>query len=459
MFTCLLVFLGLSVTAQLTIILESIPPDTPEGSTIYIAGDFQGWNPADPQYALALNDDGLHSITFLPDVSSMSFKFTRGSWPTVEGNAQGGYIPNRSYSYNGLDTLWLTILGWEDLGASSSTATEQVHLLDDDFFMPQLDRSRRIWIYLPPDYDEGSEHYPVLYMHDGQNLFDEILAFSGEWEVDETLDELHDMGDPGIIVVGIENGGVHRIDEYSPWVNNDYGGGEGGAYMDFIVNTLKPHVDSNYRTLQDRLNTGIMGSSLGGLISQYAIIEHQDIFSKAGIFSPSYWFVEECFDIIDDNPFSGEETRIYHIMGIPEGQVHVDNVLAMESALLDAGYPEADLNTILHTDGQHSEWYWAREFGAAYQWLFADAVDLEEQKSLELVLRPNPVRDRLRLKGDKDWNETCDSLVILNTMGERLMDFQTPEQSMDVSFLNPGFYLLRVDWTDGTSSILRFVKE
>src|SRR5205085_11725242 len=123
----------------------------------------------------------------------------------------------------------LTVLSWEDISGSgpSSTAAANVQVLNTSFFMPQLNRSRKIWLYLPPDYYTTSKTYPVLYMEDGQNLFDNATSFSGEWQIDETLNTLHSQGNYGAIVVGIDNGGGERLNEYSPWVNATYGGGQG----------------------------------------------------------------------------------------------------------------------------------------------------------------------------------------------------------------------------------------
>ena len=132
-------------------------------------------------------------------------------------------------------------------------------------------------------------------MHDSQNLFDNYYSFAGEWGIDETLNSLFNAGDYGCIVVGVDNGGVERINEYSPWVNASYGGGDGDKYARFIVETLKPYIDQNYRTSPEREKTGIMGSSMGGLISFYIGLKYQEVFSKIGIFSPSFWFSKECY--------------------------------------------------------------------------------------------------------------------------------------------------------------------
>ena len=232
--------LCLQLDAQLTLKVTSIPLNTPAGSNIYAAGTFNNWNPSDANTQLSLNTEGHYVLTINPPAGTVKFKFTRGGWPTVEGDANGSFLPDRVLNYNGQPTtVDLTILSWEDTGAGGSgTAAANVQILDEDFYMPQLNRNRRIWLYLPPDYNTSNKSYPVLYMHDAQNLFDNNTSFAGEWGVDEALNTLHAQGDYGCIVVGIDNGGQYRLDEYSPWVNANYGGGQGDEYIEFIANTL-----------------------------------------------------------------------------------------------------------------------------------------------------------------------------------------------------------------------------
>ena len=288
----LLMILGfLAMEAQVTFIIDSLPAYTPPEDELYIAGSFNGWNPGDINNKLDTNDEGLWEITLdgFSDGLTIDFKFTRGDWSKVEKGPNGEEINNREFTFGNGDTVNLIIYNWADQNGGQSTAAENVIIMDEEFEMPQLNRFRRIWLYLPPDYDQSSNEYPVLYMHDGQNLFDQFTSFAGEWEIDETLNRLVDQGYKVPIVVGIDNGGIYRIDELTPWNNPDYGGGQGDEYMAFIVETLKPFIDENYRTLSDRENTGIMGSSLGGLISTYGALKYQNIFSKSGPFSPAYW--------------------------------------------------------------------------------------------------------------------------------------------------------------------------
>ena len=158
----------------------------------------------------------------------------------------------------------------------------------DPMTMPGLGRERTIRVYLPPGYETSDRRYPVLYMHDGQNLFDDATSYVGEWGVDEALDALAAEG-LELIVVGIDHGGEKRFNELSYWSNPRFGAGENRPYTDFVVNVVKPHVDATYRTRPERGDTGIMGSSMGGIASHYALYAHGATFSKAGVFSPAYW--------------------------------------------------------------------------------------------------------------------------------------------------------------------------
>ncbi|MEL6943438.1 MAG: alpha/beta hydrolase-fold protein [Bacteroidota bacterium] len=248
----------------------------------------------------------------------------------------------------------------------------EVVILDRDFNMPNLNRTRKVWLYLPRDYYASNKYYPVLYMHDGQNLFDATASFAGEWYVDESLDAIFGAGKESAIVVGIENSrDQNRLNEYSPWQNGQYQlGGEGNLYVDFIVNELKPYIDSIYRTKREREFTGIMGSSMGGLISLYAAIERQDVFGRAGIFSPSLWFTEgKAFEHVS-NKGKQRDAKIYLIAGEREGSNAAAETRRMSEALRASGFQNHEIFIETHPDGEHNEAYWAREFPKAYEWLF-----------------------------------------------------------------------------------------
>ncbi len=188
-------FICFTTTAQFTIIIDDWPNNTPGNDPIHIAGDFQGWDAGSAAHILTKDTFlNIHYITLQAGTGDISFKFTRGTWGKVEADGSGDFIPNRFYAPSVGDTIYLQILGWEDLngnGGGVSTATDNVSIITDSFYMSEFDRYRRVLIYLPPDYASSGIDYPVLYMHDGQNVFDASTSFVGEWEVDETLNSLH----------------------------------------------------------------------------------------------------------------------------------------------------------------------------------------------------------------------------------------------------------------------------
>ncbi|HYJ80398.1 MAG TPA: alpha/beta hydrolase-fold protein, partial [Longimicrobiaceae bacterium] len=366
--------------AQLTV-RARVPASTPAGATVYLAGSFNLWNPADSAFRLAAAGGGEYAITLPESVRGpVEFKLTLGSWDAVEADSAGGDVPNRRFTVPaaGAATYAATVARWRDgtpRPVPASTARAGVSILDSAFAIPELGRTRRVWLYLPPDYHTSTRTYPVLYMHDGQNVFDAATAFAGEWGVDEALDSLHALGDPGAIVVAVDNGGQRRLDEYSPWRNARYGGGEGDEYVDFLVNTLKPYVDSHYRTRPDRLNTGIAGSSMGGLISLYAALKHPEVFGRAGVFSPALWFADSLYAHARRARPHRPDPRLYFVTGALEGEtpeVYVRGQRVMVDSLAAAGFAiGVEVDSLIRADGTHSEWFWRREFPAAYRWLFS----------------------------------------------------------------------------------------
>jgi metallo-beta-lactamase class B len=234
-------------------------------------------------------------------------------------------------------------------------------------------------VYLPPGYATSGRRYPVLYMHDGQNVFDAATSFAGEWGVDETLDSLAARGDRGAIVVAVDNGGSHRLDEYDPWRHPDprLGGGEGDAYVAFLATTLKPYVDRHYRTLPDARHTGVAGSSMGGLISLYAALRRPDVFGRAAVFSCACWIARPAvYDFARRARPGRTPPRLYFVVGGAEtsNDMPARDQGDMVRTLAAAGFRtgQAVVARVV-PDGQHAEWFWRREFAAAYRWLFADA--------------------------------------------------------------------------------------
>ena len=254
-----------------------------------------------------------------------------------------------------------------------STALPGVLLLPEQLDMPGLNRKRQIRLYLPPGYATSAKRYPVLYMHDGQNLFDNATAYAGEWKVDETMDALSREGRLELIVVGIDNGVTQRMTELNAWNNVQYGAGEGELYMDFIVKVLKPLVDKNYRTMPERANTALMGSSMGGLISHYAINRYSEVFGKAGIFSPSYWAAgNEPFAFATSTP-ARPDARLYMLMGGMESGAMVPDVQRMYDLVIKSGHPAANVVLKIVPGGNHNEAFWSSQFRESVLWLFPPA--------------------------------------------------------------------------------------
>lgn len=428
---------------QLTIRVTSIPTNTPVSDRIYIAGTMNNWNPGSAAYQLTKDNDGTFVITFTPAIGTVKFKFTRGSWDKVEGTAQGNFIPDRAVSYSGVaKTIDLTIAGWEGNGNQTSSASPQVSILSDTFYIPQLNKKRRIWLYLPKDYQSSTKNYPVLYMQDGQNIFDKTTSFSGEWNVDETLDSMFMTGDQSCIVVAIDNGGSSRLDEYSPWINAQYGGGQGDKYVEFIANTLKPYIDQNYRTKPEASSTGIMGSSMGGLISMYAGIKYPDIFGRVGAFSSSYWFSASSYDYVNSTKVH-DSSYFYMIAGDKEGGNQVLDMDKMYKTLIDAGATTEQIFKQHHVDGQHSEWYWRREFPKAYKWLF-EKKNLTQNDEIQTQVSGVYKNGDLLIFSDQHINKTVAIYDILGklifTSGNLDMPF------IEISYLNlkESIYIIKV---------------
>jgi metallo-beta-lactamase class B len=335
------------------------------------------------------------------------------------------------------------VSGWEGKTALSSTALPNVKVLSDSFYIPQLNTYRKVWIYLPNDYvSQPQKRYPVLYMHDGQNVFDVITSYSGEWGVDETLSSRQNKGDKGCIVVAVDHGGPTRIDEYSAYINARYGGGNGKQYCEFLVHTLKPFIDSAYRTLPQREYTAIAGSSLGGLISFYAAVTYPNIYSKAGIFSPSFWFSDSLYDYVN-NLTKGYSMRFYLVAGTTESTDMVPDMERMITLLQSKGYTNDELMLVTKEDGQHSEWFWNREFGACYDWLFAGittGLPLKEGEVKRVTVYPNPAGDSFSI------SEGATLVQLINTEGKELRQWRNIKTGMylNTEGLPRGIYTVRI---------------
>jgi glycogen operon protein len=235
-------------------------------------------------------------------------------------------------------------------------------------YSPQLGNTRDVLIHLPPGYEETDRRYPVVYMHDGQNLFDDAMSYAGEWHADAAAGALAEQGLP-LIIVGVPNMGYHRMDEYSPFPDERLSRGAGDAYLDYLVATLKPYVDRSFRTRPERDQTGILGSSMGGLISLYAGFTRPEVFGFAGVMSPALWFANRAIFPMVEAAQSGP-TRIYLDIGTGEDPGTVASTRAMRDLLVQKGYTKGHrLRYVEARRAMHNEAAWAKRLPEALRFL------------------------------------------------------------------------------------------
>ena len=336
--------------------------------TVYITGAFNNWNPGNADYKLKKIDSNIWKI-ILEDIpkGTLNYKFTQGKWETEEATTAGETIDNHTLDIEKDYSIVLNIYGWKNNAPQfkKHTASKNVHLLADSFYIPKLQRFRKVVLYLPANYYTSKVRYPVLYMHDGQNLFDEFTAPFGEWGIDEALDSLQKQTGKYAIVVGIDHGNEKRITEYNFENNIQYGAAEGQQYVDFVATTLKNYIDKKYRTKKDKLHTAIAGSSLGGLISAYAVIKYPETFGTAGIFSPAFW-IAPTIDLLTRPTSEKIENRFWFYAGDKESSDMVPDIKIIKNNL------EKNIkNEILFTTdktGAHNEKTWRKWFPSFYKW-------------------------------------------------------------------------------------------
>jgi predicted alpha/beta superfamily hydrolase len=372
---CICMCIAITVHAQYKVmfVIKTLPEKNLL-DTVFLAGSFNEWNPANEAYVFQKKENTTQ-LQVLLQPGNYEFKCTRGNWKKVETTNIGEDIADRFISISSDTVIALDIEGWADYFAQlpkKHTASVNVSILTDSFYMPQLNRSRRIWLYLPQGYATGHGRYPVLYMQDGQNLFDEKTAPFGELGLDECMDSLSAKVPLPCIVVGIDNGGDKRMTEYNPYRFRDFGDGEGDKYVDFIVHTLKPYIDKHYRTLTGKENTCISGSSMAGLITTYAVLKYPDVFGGAGIFSPAYWTAPQFDTFIDSLP-GKISARLFLYAGAQESAEMVPDMERIADKL--ALKSEYFIYTVVDPVGRHNERSWRRWLPVFYQWMYNNKAE------------------------------------------------------------------------------------
>lgn len=359
---------------QLNILLTT---DDDDERPVYISGNFNQWRTQDPTFEMEKIGAGLYHFKFAQDFTypdELLYKFTKGDWSEVEIDQYGNRTENRSCKqHSGLRKEhvdrwrrnWLPF---------RNQFLPKIELISDDFDMPQLNKKRRIWALLPHDYETSQEHYPVLYLQDAQNLFNENAQF-GNWEIDKKLAVMAEYKIGKIIIIAVEHAEADRIKEYNVG-KTVLGVGQGKKYIRFITDTLKPFVDAKYRTKPEREHTGIGGSSMGALVSIYSGLLYPEVYSKLMIFSPSLWVVPKMqFSGVDE--LESENTKIYLYAGGDESATMVKHVRQFKKNLLahDGVRAHMKIKLSVNIQGQHTETYWSDEFPKAIEWLFFSNKD------------------------------------------------------------------------------------
>ena len=379
-------------SSLITLILNvNIPIDIDDAaSAIKIAGNMNAWNPLDENYRAQKVDEYNYYLRLEFPLSDdgllLEYKYvlvyddeTANPWANVEGGPTGNEIANRRYTLLiGEQTVNDIVSSFKNhLNETSLTRGRIVKVILD---MPQYNdaRKRIIRIWLPDGYEADSEkRYPVIYMHDGQNLFDRYTSFSGEWEIDESLGAMMDGGYEGSIVVGIDNSD-DRLNEYSPsWPRSSGGSAHiqnpsGEKYAQFIIKTVKPYVDANFNANPNKEATGVGGSSMGGVISFYMALTYPEVFGYALLFSTAMWVYQSDVTTAFLDEVSIARLSVFPRLYLYAGGLEPDvtpYVESIRSALIDRGYPEANIAWHVDQNRGHDEAAWAHYFPIGYRWL------------------------------------------------------------------------------------------
>lgn len=374
---------------------------------VFITGNFNQWNPRDKNFELSKTEENTYTIEIedkkLPKL--IEYKYSKGGWENVEIDRFGNITPNRKILKSAkktVDAVEKWRINWAPFKSEFFPIAE---IISEKFFIPQLNRTRKIWALLPHDYRETDKTYPVLYLQDAQNLFNEGSPF-GNWEIDQKMSILTEYGRGNVIIIAIENGSEDRIKEYVLDNESITQNAEGKKYIRFLADTLKPYVDSVYRTKPEREFTGIGGSSLGGLISIYSGFLYPEVYSKLMIFSPSLWInPENNYPQMNfKNPY---DIKVYMYGGEKEGSEMTERIHLFEETM--EGWENSlslqfSFKISINPEGRHQEFYWSQEFPRAMEWLF---FDTQEDPKL-LAEKANLLRNASAELVNKDLLENKD---------------------------------------------------
>lgn len=354
-----------------TVLHIILKTDEDDARPVYISGNFNRWRTQDKDFMMEKIGINSYQYEFPKDFEypeELLYKFTKGDWSEVEIDAHGNRTENRSTKkHSGIQNEY--VARWrKNWLPFKQSFLPQVLLISDEFEIPQLNKTRKIWALLPHDYDSTNERYPVMYLQDAQNLFNENAKF-GNWEIDKKLAVMAEYKIGKIIIIAIEHAEEDRIKEYNVG-KTVLGKGQGKKYIRFVTETLKPFVDQNFRTKKEREHTGIGGSSMGGLISVFCGLMYPEVYGKLMIFSPSLWVVPKL--VIDTDEQETYDSKIYLYAGGDESETMIEHVRSFKKNMIASEFvkDKMKINLSINMEGKHNETYWSDEFPKAIEWLF-----------------------------------------------------------------------------------------
>ncbi|HMO51506.1 MAG TPA: alpha/beta hydrolase-fold protein [Kiritimatiellia bacterium] len=353
------------MSGKIAVTFEVDAPGLDPDAVVYLAGnlpEFGEWL-ADGVVMSRQESDRWRVVVAMPYGARLEYKITLGDWSREALGENRDALPNYTLAATRNQTVRHRVTEWKmPAEAQASTLTGEVRYhpgITADGVAP-----RDIVVWLPPGYDESHERYPVLYMHDGQNIVDAATSFIGiEWGVDETADRLIREGRMmPVIVVGIYN---------TPQRMDEYGAGElGAAYRRFVVEEVKPMIDATYRTRPEREHTATMGSSMGGLVAFLLAWQHPGVFRQAASLSPAF-FPEVVADV-QAAPSAPEGMRLYMDNGTEGLEQRIQEYCdAMMAVLPEKGFAEGDnFMWFLDEGAEHNEAAWAARLERPLLFLF-----------------------------------------------------------------------------------------
>ena len=359
--------------ANMSVLTFELTTAQDDERSVYLSGNFNDWKAQDEAYKMKRTGTGSYSYVFsnqtkLP--TSLNYKYVKGAWTDAEVDEFGSDTHHRTAEKT-TDVVKDYVPRWKKGNiAHSPQYLPQIELVTTGEDIPQLRRKRKIWIVLPHNYHQSTKKYPVVYLQDAQNLFDEKAPF-GNWAIDKTLSVLAEKKNKEIIIVGMDHAGKERLADFNTVEGGKDNNPEGMKYIKFVASYLKPYIDARYRTLSSRENTAIGGSSMGGLLSLYGILTRSDVFGKALVFSPSLWIAPAAY--LDATTFlPTAPTKIYLYGGGKESDFMLTNIHRLKESFDWERENSQDLEVLLSTDmeGHHNEERWGKEFPKAIDWLF-----------------------------------------------------------------------------------------